>query len=204
LSPNHAEAYQFYSIYLRLQGRFEEGLRVIGKAQELDPVSPNISVSMGSLLFFARRYDEAVVQLRRAIELDPTFVSAHLYLGLASEQKSMYEEAIASLKKALSLAGNLPEFRAHLGHVYAVAGRRAEAQALLHELVELSKQRYISAYNMAFLQAGLGNQDQAFFWLEKAYEERCSDLALLRVDPRLDDLRGDSRFMPLLHRVGLG
>ena len=204
LSPNHAEAHQFYSIYLRLQGRFEEGLAEIRRAQELDPVSANISVSLGSLFFFARQYDEAVAQLRKTIELDPTFVMAHLYLGLAFQQKAMHEEAIASLKKALSLSGNIPEYRAQVGHVYAVAGRRSQAQAVLHELLELSKQRYISPYNIAFLYAGMRNRDQAFFWLEKAYEERCSDLALLRVDPRLDDLRGDSRFMQILRRVGLG
>ena len=203
LSPNHAETRQFYSIYLRQQGRFEEGLAEIKLAQVLDPVSPNISVSLGSLLFFARRYDEAIAQLRKTIALDPAFVMGHLYLGLTYQQTAMYDEAIASVKNALSLSDNLPEFRAQLGFIYAVAGRQTEARAIVQELLELLKQRYIAPYNLAFLHAGMGDHDEAFFWLEKAYEERSCDLALLSVDPRLDDLRGDTRFMNFVRHVGL-
>jgi len=115
----------------------------------------------------------------------------------------MFAEAIAEIQKAIDLSGGSPLSLAALGHTYAVWGKRAEAERVLNELKESSKQGYISAYSIAAIHAGLGEKDQAFIWLEKAYEERSGWLIWLRAEPISDPLRSDPRFQDLLRRVGL-
>ena len=202
LSPNYPIAHQWYSIYLRVWGRFDESLAEIRKAQELDPLSPSINTSVGALFYFSRQYDRAIKQLLSAVELDPSFNMAYFYLGWTYEQIGMYREAIEAFQKALSLSGTFPEFQAGLGHAYAASGRRSEAKEVFNRLKELSERRYVSPYDIALIHTGLGETDQALHWLEKAYAQRCVELALLKVDQRLDGLRPDSRFTDLLRRVG--
>lgn len=114
----------------------------------------------------------------------------------------MLEEAIAEFEKALTLDDNLPT-RAWLGHAYAIAGRRDEAQAVINDLKERAESRYISPYDVALIYIGLGERGEAFTWLEKAYEARSDSLIWLNIDPRLDSLRTDPRFIDLMLRVGL-
>src|SRR5205807_2173248 len=114
------------------------------------------------------------------------------------EQKGQFDKAIAAFEKAITLDDNLMEGKAQLGHVYAVAGRHAEAKKMLTTLTELAKRRYISPYNIAVLHAGLGNKNQAFNFLEEAAKDHSEWFAYLRVDPRLEPLRADPRFAGLL------
>ena len=202
LNANDAIAHQFYSIYLRVLKRFDEAMAEAKKAQELDPLSLSINTSVGSLFYFARQYDQAIEQLSKTLELDPNFVMAHFYLGWAFEQKGMYEEAIAAFQKVVHISGNVPEFGAGLGHAYAVSGNTVKAREVLNELKALAKQRYVSPYDLALIHTGLGEEDEALDWLEKAYEERSVELALLKVDQRLDTLRKDSRFTDVLRLIG--
>ena len=116
----------------------------------------------------------------------------------------MYEEAIAELNQALATAGDRTRIRAELGHVYAVSGRREEAEKVLGELQERAAQRYVSPYEIAVIYTGLEENDQAFAWLEQAYLDRSGWLIYLSVEPMLDGLRADPRFTALLQRVGLG
>ena len=203
LNPNHPVARQQYSIYLRLFKRFDEAMTEIKKARELDPLSSSINTSVGSNLHFERRYDEAVGQLSKVIELDPNYTLAHFCLGLAYEQKGMLENAIKTFQTLISLSGNVPEFHAGLGHAYAVSGRRAEAQDILSALKEESKRRYVSPYDLAMIHVGLGENNQAFGWFEKAFEERCEDLGIINVDQRFDHLRKNPQFTDLMRRIGL-
>ncbi len=122
---------------------------------------------------------------------------------MAYEQKAMWVEAIAELQRGLELSGEVTEDMAALGHAYGLAGKKAEAQDILQRLKEISKRRYVSSFDIGLVHAGLGENDAAFEWLEKAYEERAYWLVLLNADPRLDSLRPDSRFRDLLGRVGL-
>ncbi len=115
----------------------------------------------------------------------------------------MYEEAIAEFQKAMTLSGGGTVTVAALGHAYAVSGRRGEAQKVIEQLKELSKRRYVEPSYIVVIYAGLGEKDQAFEWLRKAYEERSFSMLYLKVDPRLDSLRSDPRFTDLLRRVGL-
>jgi serine/threonine-protein kinase len=128
---------------------------------------------------------------------------AHYYLGQAYEQKGRYEEAIAELKKAVAKSPASSEATAALGHVYAVSGHRDEAQKVLDELKESSKQRFVSAVWPALIYAGLGEKDLAFESLERAYDQRAGWLIYLNTDPRFDSLRSDTRFSHLKKRVGL-
>jgi tetratricopeptide (TPR) repeat protein len=115
----------------------------------------------------------------------------------------MYQEAIHEFHRAMDLSGKGPLSVLLVGHAYAVSGKRDEALAVIDQLNELSKQRYFSPYRVALIHAGLDNSDEAFEWLERAYEKSDARLIWLKVDPALDDLRRDPRFQDLLGRIGL-
>jgi DNA-binding winged helix-turn-helix (wHTH) protein/Tfp pilus assembly protein PilF len=203
LNPNAAIVHQRYSIYLRAMRRFEEALEEGRKAMGLDPTSATRNASVGATLYFARRYDQAIEQLRQALELDSNHAFSRIVLGRAYEQKAMYDEAIAEYEKITSLAGKSAESLGHRGHLYAVFGKKEAAQGLLDELEELSRKEYVPPYYKALVHTGLGEKDQAFEWLENAYQEHDFTLVILAIDPMLDSLRRDSRFISLLERVGV-
>jgi len=132
-----------------------------------------------------------------------SFPQAQRYAAWAYLQKGMHQEAITSLRAALSQLGRDPEVEGELGHALGVAGRRAEALAMLEGLRQLSSTRYVSPYSVALVHVGLGDRDQALAWLEKAYVERSDYMAYLGREPMLDGLRSDPRFAALVRRVGL-
>ncbi len=202
LNPNYATAHQWYAVYLATLGRHEEAIPEIQRALQIDPLSLAINADAGRILNYARQYDKAVEQLRKTLELEPNFFQAHRLLGLAYQQKGMFAEAIAELQMAVHSEGS-PPVVADLGNALAVAGKRDEAQKVLRELAELSKQRYVSAYDVAIIFAGLGENEKVLQWLEKAFEERATGLVHLNVESRLDGLRSDPRFQDLLRRIGL-
>jgi serine/threonine protein kinase/Flp pilus assembly protein TadD len=203
LNPNYATAHQWYASYLVMMGRFDDSIREIKRAQELDPLSRIINANLGLHYYYARKFDESVEQLKKTISLDESFAVAHQYLGRTYIQKGMYREAIAELERARELSSNAPEVVASLGHAYAVAGRTGDAQKVLADLDEIAKERYVLPYFRAAVYTGLGDRDQAFQWLERAYEERHPGLVLVNIDPRFDSLRSDPRFTDLIHRLGV-
>ena len=200
-NPNYQYAHRSYAWYLAAMGRKQEALAETKRAQQLDPISVPIRISAGSVFYMVRRYDQAIEQFKQAIELDPNSVFAHNNLSWPYLEKGRYEEGIAAVQKALTLAGDNPYVRAEVARGYAVAGKRGKAQEILDELKALSKQRYVSPYNIALIHLGLGQKEQAFEWLEKAYNDRASWMVWLKVDPRFDPLRSDPRFQDLLRRM---
>jgi TolB-like protein/tetratricopeptide (TPR) repeat protein/DNA-binding winged helix-turn-helix (wHTH) protein len=202
LNPNYANGHHWYAEFLSLVGRHAEAIAESERARELDPLSNIINTWVGSRYFFARQYDKAIEQYRNAVEMDPGFVPGHLVLGHALEQKHMYGEAIAELEKAVSLSGGSPVYMASLVHAYGVAGRQSQAKKLFDDLRNLSKQRYVSSYDLALASLGIGETDQAFTLLARAVEERSPRAAFLGVDPRFDGLRNDARFKELMIRIG--
>lgn len=200
LSPNSATAHQAYAMYFVAVGQFDAALAEISKAQQLDPVSLNVKADAGWFLLYARRTDESIVQLQQALEMEPNFSIAHGFLAQAYQQKGMFDQAVVESQKALELQGNASRM-AWLGHAYALAGRKREAREVLAKLEAMSRHRYIPPYHTALIYAGLGQNDEAFDWLEKAYRERFWMMAFLQVDPRLDALRSDPRFAGLLRRM---
>jgi serine/threonine-protein kinase len=203
LNPNEARVHASYGFFLALMGRFDEGIAEEKRAQELDPLSVSASLQLGVALYLARRYDQAVEQARQTINMDPKFWLAHTVLGRAYEQKGQLVEAIAECQKAREIDDTTTEILMDLGRAYAVAGKRAEAEQVLAELQKRSKSGYVAPFHIANVYVGLGEKDQAFAWLEKAYEARSWYMTWLKVDPALDSLRSDPRFADLVRRAGL-
>ncbi len=210
LKPGYATAHQWYGVYLSEMGRHDESLEHRKRALELDPLSLSISTGVGRAYFWARRYDEAIAHLQKTLERDPKYADTHWSFGLAYEQKKMYDEAVSAYQRAISLSKTAefpegkPEMIAALGHAYAVAGRRDEALRILEQLKELvSRQSYVSPYSIALIHAALGEKEQAFEWLDRAYRERDESFIHLKVDPRLDQLRADPRLVEMLQLIKL-
>jgi len=151
----------------------------------------------------ARRYDEAIEQGLHTIALDSNFPSGHVRLGQAYVGKKQYELGIGELKKVATLGGNSALSQANIGIAYAAAGRRADAQKVLDQLIERSKTTYVPAIAIAQIYARLGQNDQTFEWLEKSYDEHSLLLAFIKVLPDFDPLRSDPRFADLLRRMNL-
>lgn len=200
--PGYAPAHQWFSSYLVAVERFDEAIAEARRAQELEPLSFISNLHLGWILYLAGRYDEAIDHCKKLLDVDPNFFPAHRYLGLAYEQKGMYREAISEFEKGVKLSDS-PLMIALLGHAHAASGNKIEARRVLAEL-ERQKQKYVSPYTVAAIYAGLGEKDQAFKWLEKAYNERDIWLMNLRVDPVLKSLRSERRFTELLRRLDLG
>jgi TolB-like protein/DNA-binding winged helix-turn-helix (wHTH) protein/Tfp pilus assembly protein PilF len=203
LKPAYPLAHSYYSLYLSALGRSEEGLTEAKRALDLDPVSPAIVHYVGVQLYMARRFDEAIEQCRKALELDPSFTPAHGTLGHVYAAKGMYREALAEYEKFATLSGGSPGSAALVGYAHARLGQRSGAFRVLDQLRAASKQRYVPAVSFAIVYVGLGEKEQAFLWLEKAYDERTNSLAYLKVTATWDPLRSDPRFADLVRRIGL-
>lgn len=202
LNPNYATAHQWYAYYLAFHHRLDEALVKIEVALELDPLSLPIADGVGEFLYFARRYDEAIAQFRKTLEMDPNFLASRINLGRAYEQKAMFSEAEDQFVKARQIAGESIDALAALGHTYAMSGSRGAALEVLAQLTDLAKERYVSPYDIALIHTALDETDDAFWWLEKAYDECVEWMIYTNVDPRLDPLRSDARFLDLMRRIG--
>jgi serine/threonine protein kinase/Flp pilus assembly protein TadD len=203
LNPNDATVNDIYGAYWEVMGRSDKAVAESKRGQELDPLSLMMNTNLGIDLYYSRRYDEAIAQLEKTVNLEPRYYNAYLYLGQAYEQKKIYQQAIATFQKGLAQSERHPKLLASLGHAYALSGERDKANKVLDEMREMSKRRYVSPYLFAVVYVGLGDKDQAFAWLEKAYQDRSVLLIWLRVEPLFDSLRDDPRFAELLRRVGL-
>ncbi|HYA62931.1 MAG TPA: protein kinase [Candidatus Sulfotelmatobacter sp.] len=206
LAPRNGPAYLNYGGTLIIRGRFEEGIEEARRAVELEPLSLEANAVFSWELYEAHKYDQAVKQARTAIDMEPNYWMPHMFLGLAYEQQGDFTGALAELQKAskLGLESETPWPLAELGHLYARMGRRSDADKVSQELTRRSQRGYVPAYNLATVYVGLGRKDQALTFLEKAYTDRSSLMAWLKVDPELDPLRSDPRFVALLRRIGLG
>lgn len=203
LNPNYATPHHGYAYLLISSGRTEAAFAEIKKAEEIDPLSLVINTDHGEFYYFARRPDEAIQQLQKALEMDSSFVRAHFLLGRALVQKSRCDQAIAEFQKARTLVPEGVEMLGGLAQGYASCGRKAEAEKTMAQLLELSKQHYLSPHWLAAEQAALGNKDEAFKWLDQALDRRFGPLIYLKVNPIWDPLRQDPRFAEYVRRVGL-
>ena len=201
LNPSYATAYHWYALHLAGLGRSDEALDQMRRARALDPLSLIINAELGRVLYTARRYDEAARQLRETLDLDPDFVPAQLWLSLVHLQRGMFDEAIEAARLVSGINDGGATALAVLGAGYAAAGRATEALEVLQALGRLSDERHVAPASFALVYAHLNDPDEAFAWLEKAFEERAAYLRLLKVDPVFDPLRSDPRFDSLLARM---
>jgi TolB-like protein/Tfp pilus assembly protein PilF len=204
LEPNLASTYHWYAHYLMTRGRVDESLDAGLRALDLEPLDGGNNAHQGWHHLFQRQYDLAVAPLLKAIDLDPTFVVSRWYLGMAYEQQGKYDDAIAKFEECARLTRNRPSMLALLGHAYAAAGRRRDAEDVLDRLLTPSSpQPYVASYPIAVIYAALDDKQKAFEWLEQALRERDSWLNYLGLDPRLDKLRGEAQFAELMRRLDL-
>jgi TolB-like protein/DNA-binding winged helix-turn-helix (wHTH) protein/Tfp pilus assembly protein PilF len=202
LNPSDAVAQNGFADWLLSQGRPEEALAWARRAREHDPLAVS-GVKIGWILFQARRYEEAIHELRSVLAVLPDHTGALWFLGFALIANGQAEEAIPVLEKVVSTSGHSPAAIGVLIRAYAHAGRRADALRALEELKRRQKTGYVptAAFVNAYL--GLDDKEQAFAWLERAYQEKSTILQFLRVHPFFDPIRGDPRFADLRRRVGL-
>lgn len=203
LAPSGAAAQDGFAGWLLSQGRPEEALAWAERAREHDPLAIS-GIGIGWILFQARRYGEADRELRSALQVQPDEPSALFFLGFVLNAKGQPELAVPVLEKALSVSHRSPAVIGVLIRAYAHAGRRTDALHLLEELKQRQRAGYVPAAAFVNAYLGLDNKEQAFAWLERAYQEHSNILLFLRVHPFFDPLRGDPRFADLVHRVGLG
>jgi TolB-like protein/DNA-binding winged helix-turn-helix (wHTH) protein/Flp pilus assembly protein TadD len=205
LNPSYATAYQWHGGVLATMGRPEDAMANYRRALELDPLSPTINAALGQAFYYTRQYDQAIEQLQKTLELDPDLDFARAFLALAYVQKSMNEEAIAEFEKQVVTSHGHVWALADLGYAYATAGRGPEAQRMLDQVNQLSRQKFVPADALGHIYVGLGENGKAFEWLEKGYERHSLGLSGvdLKVDPLWDPLRSDPRFADLLRRMNL-
>jgi TolB-like protein/tetratricopeptide (TPR) repeat protein len=202
LNPNDSNAHMGFAYWLMFQGRTEEAIAWSQRARELDPLG-DAGDSIGWILFQARRYEEAIRELRSAVALHPDNAFAYWFLGFALIANGQSGEAIPVLEKAVSLSDRSPAVIGVLVRAYAHAGHRTDALRLLDELKRRQQTAYVPTVAFVNAYLGLGDNEQALAWLERAYQEHAPILQYIKVHPFLDPLRNDPRFTDLVRRVGL-
>lgn len=199
LNPNSAQVRWAYSGVLLREGRIREALSEDQLALQLDPVSSRSFMNSAFTFYYARDYDQALMQMQRAAALSHEPPELIFPLAVIYVEKGMYDEAIQQFKKL----GDAPHALGHMGNAYARMGRRSEAEEMIAKLERHVQETGVGRYEIAIIYAGLGEKDQAFSWLDKAYEARDKGLTYLKIDPSVDPLRSDPRFAALVRRVGL-
>lgn len=201
LVPNNAEAHYSYGNFLVAMGRYDEALNELRIAQQFDPISLTISSNIAWALYVAGRYNEAEIQAKQVLARDPNFARGYLVLGEIYQEQGKFEQSIANFQKSKQISNDTIGEMA-LGHVYATAGRKVEALKIAQDLEEKVLEKEVSPFLPAVVYAGLNDKDKAFYWLERAFQERSNWLTLAKAGHRLKPLHGDPRFNDLLKRIG--
>jgi serine/threonine protein kinase/Flp pilus assembly protein TadD len=203
LNPNYPTAHHWYGAQLLLQGRFDEALRELKTAQQLDPLSLGINKDLAVTLLYARDYDKALEQCRKTLEIEPGFAVMSTYIAQIYEMKQKYPEAVAELEKAHKANPEDNEISYALGQAYALMGKKEEALKISNELKQPGKENVYLPKEEAYLDSLLGEKERAIAILQKAAEKHYLAVAELKMDPRLDDLRKDSRITEILQKIGM-
>jgi serine/threonine protein kinase/tetratricopeptide (TPR) repeat protein len=207
LNPNSALSHARYAECLKTRLRFSESMAAAQRAQELDPLSPEIVSQVGNVYLMARRYDESIAQFQKALDLNPNLSVVRAMLASAYAMKRIYPQALAEFDKIpdqdKAVATENQIVAGLLGWVYAVSGRRADALKIAQALKDLSSRTYVDFYWPGLIYAGLGDKDEAFRLLEKGYKEHSASMLYLTVDPFWYGMRSDPRYADLVRRMGL-
>lgn len=200
-NPHYAMAHSWYAESLAAKGQYREAIAEAQQALQDDPLSMIVGSNAGWTYALAGQYNRAAETLKKAIEIDPSFPRTHFRLGQIYEQQGQAELAIPEFEKAVQLAGEDPYYEGSLGHAYGISGNTHQARLILEKLQARARQQYVPPYAIGLVYAGLGEQNQAFQWLQKAADDRSTSMVFLRSDPELAGLRTDSRFASLSNIV---
>ena len=204
LDPRYPTAHHWYAVScLAPMGRLEEAREEMSLAQELDPISSIIARDLARVHYYRQDFEAALDQCDHTIELNPHFSPAYWILGLVQEQRGEFDESVAAFQRAIQISPRSPIMQAALGRTLALSGKRQDALRILEELHNLAEKRYVSPFELASLHFALGQSDEGFEWLSKAFQDRCFELISLRVDPRWQSLKSDPQFHQLFSRLGL-
>ncbi len=203
LNPNYANARHWFAHLLIATGRMDEALAESERALELDPLSSVMNTHLGWHYMYAREYDTAMRHLDYTLLLEPDFPLAAWYKGLIYEQQGLYRESEAAFERAMSPSVDNLFIRADAAHMYAVSGQKERVKSELAEFEAMAKDRYVSSFRLAVICVGVGEDDRAFEYFDKALAEHSDMLVYLNLDPRFDRLRSDKRFQELVSKVGL-
>ncbi len=201
LSPGAADIYDHYGWLCAALERYDEALALVGRAQELDPLAHRSDVA--STLLRAGRYEEALEAARRSIQFDSSHVRGRATMAWACIKLGRVEEGVPHLEYAVKLDPGNTLFLGQLGQAYAMTGREADARAVLQQLEQLSTERYVSPYHMAYVHTGLGDADGAMDCLERVYAERAGNVYGIKGSFLFTSLRSHPRFQALLAKVNL-
>lgn len=201
LNPNDPVSHQWYAVYLLASGHPDRAFGEVQIAHRLDPLSLAINTDIGFHHYYNGRYSEAVSQLQSVLAMKSDFLLAHLWLARALLEMRNFDAALVETAVAEGKARDWSVLIAARGFTFGAAGMTIQAQAVLREMDALSRQRFVTAYGIALVHAGLGHKDEAFGWLDRAFEERSHWLVWLRLDPRWKNLREDPRFATLIEKI---
>jgi tetratricopeptide (TPR) repeat protein len=203
LNSNYALAHTWYALDLAAMGRHEESIAQMRRALDIDELSLSANTELGRVYYWNHQYDQAIAAYRRALDLDPQFARAHTRLGITYAAQRRYAEAMHEFKRAQSLSGPDAYLDGLIGYTQASSGDTAAAKKILQDLTKRSAHDYVPAFSMALISIGLGDRDQAFEWLAKAYQDRSTYMVWIKADPLLDTIRSDPRFPALLNQMRL-
>ena len=200
-SPESPEVYVRLTMLYVTQGRLDDALHILLRARTTHSLWPTVPANEILVRFFRREFETAVACGKKALELHPYLYWGRLFYGESLEHCGKYTQALEQYRLAVIMSPDLPWLQAVEGACLAKHGHRKEATNILADLIQIRKTQYVDAYFMAVLLDALGDSEQAFQELERAYHEKSPLLFALAVDPRLDNLRQDPRFPALINRV---
>lgn len=204
LDPRYPTAHHWYAMSCLVpMARLDEALDQMQLAQALDPISSIIARDLAVTHYYRRDFETALEQCDHTIELNPHFSPAYWILGFIQEQRRDLDESIAAFQRAVHLSPQSPRMQGALGRAFALSDKRPLAVKILRTLEDLAKQRYVSPFEFAAIHFALGEDDRGFRWLTKAADDRAFEMTSIKVDPRVDGVRSDTRFAAIVKRVGL-
>jgi len=200
LNPNYATAHHWYGDFLAGLGRFDESAEEIRKAQELDPLSSVLGVTLAQLYCTTGHCEQAIEQLKKTLEIDPDFAEAHDALAQIYAHLGRYQQALTEMRKDLQPAAGHSALL--VGYASAKADHKEEALRVLRQFRE---QRDIQHrdYYLAIMYAALGDKDQAFASLERARQSHDPFMPYFRADITLTSLRSDPRYAEVYRRMNM-
>jgi TolB-like protein/DNA-binding winged helix-turn-helix (wHTH) protein/Tfp pilus assembly protein PilF len=202
LKPNSIEVHETFVWYLGWAGRHDEALAQLEEMRRLDPAFPFVFIDESGIYYHQRDYKSLVDVGQKSVTTNPELWASHYFLAVGYEGSGQPAQAIPEYQRAVELSQRNSDTTAGLAHAYAAVGRKADAQKILSELQRQSKVTYVSPYMIGVIYAGLGQNDKAFEFLERAYQERSPDISyFIKADLRVDTLRFDPRYQDLLRRV---